>query len=151
MPTYKRGCWVLARTIPSPAVSKYPTSLLPFGHFTRFRGWLTAGIAHNPNRKPGGEPAEPNAEAGSELQEPLVNGHHLFEVARDDDAGNETVNGQDLRHDGAEAVYSVTNQAFRSFVEEQVFALFHPMLDLALLDPAAQRRDAHAVLAGVIS
>ena len=115
IPTYRRGCWVLARTIPSPIVSaRCPPSWVIF---TWVR-WLTTGITNYTNRKSGGEPAKADAETSPELKEPLVKGHHLFEVARDDDAGNETIDGQNLRHDGAEAASLSLPRPLDLFVKE---------------------------------
>ena len=66
-------------------------------------GERTSGIADNANGEPSREAAEPDAQPRAELQEARVQGHPLDEAARDDDADDEAVDGEDLGHDGAEA------------------------------------------------
>lgn len=48
------------------------------------------------------ETAQPDRYSGAKLQKALVQRHLLDQVARDDDAGYEAVDGQDLGHDHAE-------------------------------------------------
>ena len=65
---------------------------------------LTAGIANDADCEPGREPAPADGQAGAELQEGRVQGHLLDQVVGDDHGGDQAVDGDDLSHDGAEAL-----------------------------------------------
>lgn len=93
IPTYKRGCCVLARTI---HLISFCNLALPCKETT-----LTSSIPNNTNRETRSHSAESHGQSSAQLHETRVDGHFLFDGAGDDDAGDEAVDGEDLGHDGA--------------------------------------------------
>lgn len=69
----------------------------------KVREKLTSSIADNSNSKTCCKAAQPDGQACRELHESRVQGHLLDEVVGDDHRGDESVDGQDLGHDGTEA------------------------------------------------
>lgn len=126
MPTYSRGCWVLARTVVcvtetlaqssnsfqhgcSNALGgiQIPRTQEEQKHQEREekeKKRLTTGVPNDTYGEARRHPAQPDADSGAELEEALVQGHVLVEVAGDDDGRDEPVDGEDLGHDGAERV-----------------------------------------------
>lgn len=65
---------------------------------------LTTRISNNANSKPRGQSTQTYGQAGTELQKARMKGHLLGQAVGDDDGGDQAVNGNNLGHDGAEAV-----------------------------------------------